>query len=182
MEIINYWFCLLSIQHFPFKDHAVILGKKDKKKLHMSRILMHLLRFECIAVKWKEHVPSLKCMNISRGRNHDIKNSSSFNIWITTLVLKMNDKLTSHSRYFKVKVSQWMKITITFEQFIVLMWKIWIFHCSSECGVSFYWGPAKDNFDSSLFWNCIFTSENNCGAGISNFNTNVFSWTNGNRM
>ena len=85
MEILNYWFCLLSIQHFPFKDHAVILGKKDKKNLHMSRILMHLLRFECIAVKWKEHVPSLKCMNISRGRNHDIKNLSSFNIWITTL-------------------------------------------------------------------------------------------------
>ena len=53
---------------------------------------------------------------------------------------------------------------------------------SSECGVSFYWGPARVNFDSSLFWNCIFTTEKNCGAGISNFNTNEFSWTTGNQM
>ena len=45
---------------------------------------------------------------------------------------------------------------------------------SSECWVSFYWGPARVNFDSSLFWNCIFTTEKNCGAGISNFNTNEF--------
>ena len=36
MEILNYWFWL--IQHFPFKDHAVILGKKNiySFKLHMS--------------------------------------------------------------------------------------------------------------------------------------------------
>ena len=39
MEILNYWFWLLSIQHFPFKDHAVIFGKKNIysfKFLHMS--------------------------------------------------------------------------------------------------------------------------------------------------
>ena len=45
---------------------------------------------------------------------------------------------------------------------------------SSECGVSFYLGPARVNFDSSLFWNCIFTTEKNCRAGISNFNNNEF--------
>jgi hypothetical protein len=28
METLNFWFCLLSVQHFPFKNHAVILGKK----------------------------------------------------------------------------------------------------------------------------------------------------------
>ena len=53
---------------------------------------------------------------------------------------------------------------------------------SSENGVSFYWGPAWVNFDSSLFWNCLFTTEKNCGAGISNFNINEFSWTAGNQM
>ena len=53
---------------------------------------------------------------------------------------------------------------------------------SGECGVSFYWGPAWVKFDSSLFWNCLFTTEKNCGAGISNFNINEFSWTTGNQM
>ena len=28
-----------------------------------------------------------------------------------------------------------------------------LFLLSSECGVSFYWGPARVNYDSSLFWN-----------------------------
>ena len=56
-----------------------------------------------------------------------------------------------------------------------LFWcgKIWIFtsrrFCyydlmsllSSICGVSFCWGPARVNFDSSVFWNCIFTTEKN---------------------
>ena len=76
----------------------------------------------------------------------------------------------------RLKVSQCMKITIIFERFIVLMWKHLNFHLFcfcysvfSECGVSFYWGPARVNFDSSLFWNCIFTTEKNCGAGISNY-------------
>ena len=62
-----------------------------------------------------------------------------------------------------------MKITIIFERFVVLMWKYLNFqfspnlflmtysvykkNLSSECGVSFYWGPAMVNFDSSLFWN-----------------------------
>ena len=38
---------------------------------------------------------------------------------------------------------------------------------SSLCEDSFYWGPARANFDSSLFWNCIFTTEKNSRAGIS---------------
>ena len=53
---------------------------------------------------------------------------------------------------------------------------------SSLCEDSFYWGPARANFDSSLFWNCIFTTEKNSRAGTSNFNTNEFSWTTGNQM
>ena len=65
------------------------------------------------------------------------------------------------------------KFEISFILFLLL---------SSECGVSFYWGPAWVNFDSSLFWNCLFTTEKNCGAGISNFNINEFSWTTGNQM
>ena len=41
-------------------------------------------------------------------------------------------------------------------------WQLFLFWLlSSECGVSFYWGPARVNFDSSLFWNCIFTTEKN---------------------
>ena len=85
----------------------------------------------------------------------------------------------------QLKVSQWRKITIIFEWSIVLMWKKFEFSVvlflllSSECGVSFYWGPAWVNFDSSLFWNCLFTTEKNCGAGISNFNINEVSWTTG---
>ena len=82
-----------------------------------------------------------------------------------------------------------MKIMIIFERFVVLMWKYLNFQfppnffwwlevftkiLSSECEVSFYWGPARVNFDSSLFWNCIFTTEKNCRAGISNFNNNEF--------
>ena len=66
-----------------------------------------------------------------------------------------------------------MKIVFDFQQFIVFMWKKLNFQfplnlfwwlevlLSSKCGVSFYWGPARVNFDSSLFWNCIFTTEKN---------------------
>ena len=63
----------------------------------------------------------------------------------------------------------------TFEFSVVLFLLL-----SIECVVNFYWGPARVNFDSSLFWNCIFTTEKNCGAGISNINK--FSWTAGNQM
>ena len=81
-----------------------------------------------------------------------------------------------------------MKIMIIFERFIVLMWKHLNFQLFlfllliSECVASFYWGSARVNFDSSLFWNCIFTTKKNCGARISNFNINEFSWTTGNQM
>ena len=75
----------------------------------------------------------------------------------------------------------------TFEFSVVLFLLL-----SSECGVSFYWGPARVNFDSSLFWNCIFTTEKNlvntqvmitnlAGTENSNFSTSKL-WTAGNQM
>ena len=37
-------------------------------------------------------------------------------------------------------------------KFVLMTWSVYKIFVSSECGVSFYWGPVRVNFDSSLFW------------------------------
>ena len=38
-------------------------------------------------------------------------------------------------------------------KFVLMTWSVYKIFVSSECGVSFYWGPARVYFGSSLFWN-----------------------------
>ena len=56
------------------------------------------------------------------------------------------------------KSSKFCKTFHDFEQICLLVFCLFL---GSECEVSFYWGPVRANFDSSLFWNCTFT-EINC--------------------
>ena len=44
-------------------------------------------------------------------------------------------------------------------EFVLMTWSVYKIFLSSECGVSFYWGPARVKFDSSLFWNYVLKTD-----------------------
>ena len=153
-----------------------------KESMNFSRL--KILRMSLYASAWESLVPGyLVCNTIAGniifcpkiispiGLIGKPKNSVSLNC-----IMKNLKGLSVNEDYNYLWAVHSFDVE-TFEFSVVLFLLL-----SSECGVNFNWGQARVNFDSSPFWNCIFTTEKNCGAGISNSNINDFLWTTGNQM
>ena len=110
------------------------------------------------------------------------------NLWIRLLaisIFSLNHVIIRLAKIKGLSVKEdydYLWVVHNFDVKIFEFWVVLFLLLSGECEVSFYWGPAWVKFDSSLFWNCLFTTEKNCRAGISNFNINEFSCTTGNQM
>ena len=87
------------------------------------------------------------------GQNFFLQNTELFHI-----TFNANGIFLSFLRRGRLRLLWFIQMGLSFDvekfEFSVVLFLL----LSSECGISFYWGPAWVNFDGSLFWNKLFTT------------------------